>query len=127
MNSRDPKIIALLFNECINNQDIDRLTDLMTEGHTFIDRKGEIDEGKESMTKGWINFFKQFPEYKNTFTRVESTNDFVILIGYADWSKDSDRDYAIWTAKIENDKVAEWRIYEDTKENRQKFNVNNKN
>jgi len=43
MNSRDPKLIVLLFNECINNQDVEELTSLMTEDHTFIDRKGEID------------------------------------------------------------------------------------
>ena len=53
MNSRDPKLIALLFNECINNQNIEGLTSLMTEDHTFIDHKREIDEGKESMIKGW--------------------------------------------------------------------------
>jgi len=39
MNTRDPKLISLLFNEAIKNQDIDTLSDLMTEDHTFIDRE----------------------------------------------------------------------------------------
>jgi ketosteroid isomerase-like protein len=64
MDLKDPKIVTLQFNEYINNQDINRLTNLMTEDHTFIGREGEVDKGWESITKGWINFFNQFPAYK---------------------------------------------------------------
>ena len=38
-DARNPKLISLLFNEAMNNQDIDTLSDLMTEDHTFIDRE----------------------------------------------------------------------------------------
>ncbi|MFX0150601.1 MAG: YybH family protein, partial [Candidatus Hodarchaeota archaeon] len=114
---------ALQFNEYINNQDIEGLTNLMTEDHTFIDRKGEIDKGKESMKKGWINFFNQFPDYKNFFTRVESRDNLVILLGYAKWTTESKRDYTIWTARIKTNLVAEWRIHYDTEENRKEFNI----
>ena len=123
MNSRDPKLIALLFNECINTQNIEGLSSLMSEDHTFIDRKNDVYGEKEYMVKGWIDFFEQFPKYKNTFTRVESQDNLAIILGYANWSKDSKKDYAIWVASIENDLVAEWRIYEDTKENREKLNL----
>jgi ketosteroid isomerase-like protein len=123
MNSRDPKLTALQFNEYINSQDIEGLSSLMTEGHTFVDRKGEVDEGKESMTKGWIEFFEAFPDYRNTFTRVESQDDLVILIGYATWSQGSSPDHAIWTARIEDDLVAEWRIYHDTEEARRELGI----
>jgi ketosteroid isomerase-like protein len=77
MNLRDPKLTALQFNEYINSQDVEGLSSLMTESHTFVDRKGEVDKGKESMTKGWIAFFEAFPDYRNTFTRVESQDDLV--------------------------------------------------
>lgn len=121
MNLRDPKIIAIQFNEYINNQDIKGLSSLMTEDHVFIDRK---DECYGDMVNGWIEFFDNFPTYKNIFTRVDSQDNLVILVGYALWSKDSlEKDHAIWTARIENDLVAEWRIYEDTEENREKFNL----
>lgn len=43
MNTKDPKLIALQFNECINKQDIKGLSSLMTDDHTFIDRAGVID------------------------------------------------------------------------------------
>ena len=123
MNTVDPKLTALQFNEYINLQVIDGLSSLMTEGHTFIDRKGEVDEGKETMIKGWTEFFKSFPDYMNTFERVESHGDLVILYGFATWEKGSDPDYAIWSARIESDLVAEWRIYEDTEENKRRFNL----
>jgi predicted SnoaL-like aldol condensation-catalyzing enzyme len=96
---------------------------MMTDDHTFIDRAGVIDKGKESMTKGWIEFFASFPDYKNTFTRIESRDDLVVLHGYAYWSEESKYDPAIWIARIEGDLVAEWRIYEDTEENRKKFGL----
>lgn len=95
----------------------------MTEDHTFIDREGGVFRGKESMTKGWMDFFNQFPDYRNIFTRVESRDNLVIIIGYAKWSKEPSEDHVIWTAKIEDDLVAEWRIYHDTEENREKFNI----
>lgn len=123
MNKKDPKLTALQFNECINNQDIKGLSSLMTEDHTFIDREDEVHRGKGSMTKGWIEFFEAFPEYRNTFTRVESRDELVILIGHATWSKGSSADHAIWTARIEHDLVAEWRIYHDTEENRRRLDI----
>ncbi len=123
MNSVDPKLTALQFNEYINKQDIDGLSSLMTEDHVFVDRVGKGDKGNESMTKGWKGFFEMFPEYKNTFIRIQSQDDLVVIYGYAIWKKGSERDYVIWTAKIENDLVAEWRIYEDKEENKKKFNL----
>ncbi|MFX1495981.1 MAG: hypothetical protein ACFFBH_00495 [Promethearchaeota archaeon] len=121
MNSRDPKLIALLFNDCINNQDIKGITNLMTKDHVFIDRHGDC---FGDMINGWKEFFQNFPTYKNTFTQVESQENLVILIGYARWSEDSlEEDHAIWTATIENDLVAEWHIYEDTEENREKLSI----
>ena len=123
INTIDPKLIALQFNEYINRQDVAGLTSLMTDDHTFIDRKCDVVMGKDVMTRGWIEFFESFPEYKNTFQRVQSEGDLVVLFGYAIWNMGSDPDYAIWAAKIENDLVAEWRIYECTDENKRKFNL----
>lgn len=123
MNSTDPKLTVLQFNECINKQDIAGLSSLMTEDHIFVDREGNGDKGKDAMTKGWQGFFEMFPEYKNTFIRVQSQDDLVVIYGFAVRKKDAELDYVIWTAKIENDLVAEWRIYKDTEENKKKFNL----
>jgi ketosteroid isomerase-like protein len=123
MNSTDPKLTVLQFNEYINRQDINGLSNLMTDDHLFVDREGNSDKGKESMTKGWIKFFEMFPEYRNTFIRLQSQDELVVIYGYAVWNKGSEQDYVIWTVKIENDLVAEWRIYEDTEENKKRYNL----
>jgi ketosteroid isomerase-like protein len=122
-NMRDPKFTVLQFNEYINAQDILGLSSLMTPDHTFIDRKGKVDRGKDTMTKGWIDFFDAFPEYKNTFLRVESQGNIVFLYGFATWEQGSDPDHAIWMSRVEDDLVAEWRIYEDTENNVRKFAI----
>jgi predicted SnoaL-like aldol condensation-catalyzing enzyme len=105
MNTNDPKLIALQFNECINSQDIDGLARLMTEDHTFIDREGKANQPKESVVKGWREFFGMFPRYKNTFTRVESRDNLVIILGFAYWSEKKPYDPVIWTARLVNDLV----------------------
>jgi len=123
MNIKDAKMIALQFNECINSQDIDGLARLMTEDHTFIDREGKAHQPKESMVQGWREFFQMFPRYKNTFTRVESRDNLVIILGFAYWSEKEPYDPVIWTATIVNGLVREWRVYEDTEANRRVFNL----
>lgn len=121
MAASDPKQIALQFNKYINQQNIHGLTSLRTDEHQFIDRGDNLVRGKEIMTDAWVRFFDLFPEYRNTFERVESCGNLVILYGYATWKKGEAPDHAIWTATIENDLVAEWSIYENTEENRKKF------
>ena len=123
MNFRDPKLTVLQFNECITNHDVESLSRLMTDNHKFIDSAGNIVESKENIVKAWIEFFAMFPDYKNTFHMVKSEDNLVIIVGYAYWSEENKYDEAIWTAKIENDLVAEWCIYYDTKENRDKFQI----
>jgi predicted SnoaL-like aldol condensation-catalyzing enzyme len=123
MNSRDPKLFALLFNECIANRDLEGLAALMSEGHTFIDRTGTISQPKEYMVKAWKKFFASFPDYKNTFSRVESAGNTVSIVGYAFWSEEQPYDPVLWSARVEDDLIAEWRVYEDTPENRRLLNL----
>lgn len=123
MNSRDPKLTTLLFNERINNQDVEGLSRLMSEDHTLVVREGTIVQGIEANRKGWTSFFEMFPDYRNTFDRVESKDDLVIIIGHAFWSEKQPFDPVIWTAKVENDRVARWRIYDDTEGNRKGLGI----
>ncbi len=123
MNSRDPKLTCLLFNEAINRQDLDGLSALMTENHTFIDRNGKVGRPKSFMIDGWRQFFEMFPAYRNTFTRIESRGDFVTILGHAFWTEQQPHDPVIWTAKIENDLVAEWRVYADSGDNRKSLQL----
>ncbi|MHA2280901.1 MAG: hypothetical protein ACXAC5_08615 [Promethearchaeota archaeon] len=122
MNKRDPKLTALQFNEYINNQDIEGLSSLMAEGFWLKVREEPV--WNSDFINGWKRFFELNPTYKNIFTRVESRENLVIMIGYALWSKDSkEEDHTIWTAKIENDLLVKWQLYEDTEDNRNKLNI----
>ncbi|MFQ5891761.1 MAG: nuclear transport factor 2 family protein [Candidatus Methanofastidiosia archaeon] len=121
MKFSDPKIVALLFNKQINNQDLNRLTNLMTKDHTFIDSEGDVDRGREEMKRGWREFFKRFPDYENIFYRVESRGNLVIMLGHSECSYKPLHGPAIWTAKIKDDLVSEWRVYSDNEENRKKL------
>ncbi len=123
MNLKDPKLIVLQFNECINSQDVEGLAALMTEDHVLVDREGKTGRTKEAMIEGWKQFFQMFPKYRNTFTRLQSSGDCVVILGSAYWSENEPYDPVIWTAIIANDLVREWRIHEDTEANRKKFEL----
>jgi ketosteroid isomerase-like protein len=123
MRFSDPKTVTLLFNEYINSQDLKSLERLMTEDHTFIDASGEVISGKEEMTKSWETFFERYPDYCNVFSRVESRDNLVIMIGHSECSEKVLDGPAIWTAIIRNGLVAEWRVYGDTEKNRRRLGL----
>jgi predicted SnoaL-like aldol condensation-catalyzing enzyme len=96
---------------------------LMAEDHLFIDSSDDVHKGKEMMVKGWNDFFNQYPDYRNHFSVVESRDNLVLVIGHSTCSHESLDGPALWTAKVENDLIAEWRVYLDTVENRQKLGL----
>lgn len=124
MDNRDPKLIALLFNDCINNRDIDGLADLMTDDHTLI-CDGHVDtKDKNSSRKAWSTFFSLYPDYLNHFSRIESRDDFVVIVGRSTCSNEQKLNTsALWSARIRDDKVSEWQVYEDNPENREKIQL----
>lgn len=123
MTPEDPISIVQEFNNCINNQDIYGLSNLMAEKHTFINRDGTSHGPKSHMVKGWKGFFKMFPTYRNTFNKIKAIDNFVSVLGFAYWSEKEPYDPVIWTAIIEDNLISEWRIYKDSPENRKKFNL----
>jgi len=125
MPTADPETIALQFNECINNADIQGLEELMTEDHIFIDMANNRIKGKASnIAMAWKPFFKQFPIYKNIFKNVVAKDTIVIMQGYSVCSEEILNNIrAIWVAEIIENKVGLWHIYPDTKENREMLNL----
>lgn len=117
----DPKELALKFTDCINRRDVDGLGQLMTHDHCFIDPEDELDEGRRSCLENWQGFFQIFPDYKNITDKVKLDGDMVIIEGKAECSDSRLAGPAIWTAKIEGDKIKEWRVYEDNPANRNKL------
>jgi len=123
MNKRDPKLTVLQFNECINNQDPDGLANLMTEDVTLVEGEETAHKGKDAVKNAWTTFFNMCPDYKNHFTRIESRENMVIIIGFSTCSNKAVDGPALWTARIENDLITEWRILDDTKENRKSLDI----
>ena len=123
MNKKDPKLTVLQFNECINNQDSDGLENFLTQDTKMIQGEEITHVGKDTLKKIWIQFFKMCPDYKNHFIRIESQENLVIIIGYSTCSTKALDGPVLWTAKIENDLVAEWRILDDSKENRKLLGI----
>jgi len=123
--NRNPKTIALEFNDCINNRNIEMLSTLMTDDHTFIDTAENHVIGKQNCVAAWNKFFEAFPDYKNIFATVSSNGNNVTMEGHSTCSDNRLEGNAIWTAKIEDDKLSEWRVYEDTYDNRTKLKLKN--
>ncbi len=123
MSVEDPKSVVLRFNECINNRDLQGISNLMTVDHIFIDSDDNVHKGKDLMVKGWKDFFTQFPDYRNHFATVESRENDVFVTGHSTCSFQPLDGPALWTAKVEDGLVAEWRVYHDTNENREKLNL----
>ncbi len=102
--------IALKFNEKINEQDLEGLAGLMTEDHTFVDSDNNATKGKKTTMRGWKEFFKTYPDYKNTFTNVTTQDNIVVMIGYSTCTHKPLNGPNIWTAKIRGKHVSEWRV-----------------
>jgi len=109
LDAFDVMMVALRFNEKINQQDPDGLVKLMTDDHTFIDKSGDIDK---NMNEGWRRFFKNHPNYRNVFTSVTVENNVVIMVGFSTCSNEPMLNGpSMWTAKVRGGRVSEWRVY----------------
>ncbi|MDF1538575.1 MAG: nuclear transport factor 2 family protein [Candidatus Thorarchaeota archaeon] len=114
----NPSAVALRFNLMINTRNLDGLSELMTDDHTFIDSSNDVHAGKSEMVPGWKEFFEKYPDYRNIFTWVAVRNDTVLIIGYSTCSEPILDGPALWTAEARNGRLSEWRVYLDTPENR---------
>ena len=59
----NPVETILQFLERINQHDADKLAELMTEDHVFIDSLGQSTRGREKMRTGWQGYFAFCPDY----------------------------------------------------------------
>lgn len=119
MKTNDPYDLVVQFNECITRRDIDGLASLMTDGHTFIDKVGNVVAGKMTAIEAWRGFFKAFPDYRNTFEQWKADAGIVTISGRSHCSDQRLEGPALWRAVVADQALAEWRVYEDSPSNRQ--------
>jgi hypothetical protein len=108
MDAFDVMMVALGFNEKINQRNLVGLVKLMTTDHTFIDNSGDV---YKDMKEGWREFFENNPDYRNIFTSVTVKDNVVVMVGYSTCSNERRLNGpSIWTAKIRGGRVSEWRV-----------------
>jgi len=115
-----PNSVALKFVEIINSGNSKELVKLQTEDFTFIDMAGDITRGRD----GWPNYFSTYPKYKIHVKHVLTSGNAVAIIGKTTGShippKLEAKETVLWTAEIQNNQVAQWRIYSDINEIKKK-------
>jgi ketosteroid isomerase-like protein len=120
----DPRALTIEFNERINNRDVDGLGTLMTDDHTFNDTADHAIRGKSDCLEAWRGFFKSFPDYRNAFDWFVVDDARVVIVGGRSSCSDARLDGpALWVARARDDKLAEWRVYEDTPANRRALGI----
>jgi len=111
--------VVLRFIDAINAADLDRISTLMTEGHTFVDSDGSKLVGREAMRKAWSQFFSMTPSCRIDVEEMFSGKNHVVLIGIATgtrvavgpsetaeaWSVP-----AAWRA-VEEARIATWQVF----------------
>lgn len=120
--------IAQAFVRAINRQDVDRLAELMSPAHRFIDALDNTAEGLNKMREAWTAYFRMVPDYslaiEEYYPSGASANSgpVVIMLGIASgtYTRDGKLDpQKHWQtpiairALIEDGLVSEWRIYAD--------------
>jgi ketosteroid isomerase-like protein len=110
--------VVTAFNDCINRRDLDGLAAMMTDDHTFIDSAGGRVAGKEACLRAWSGFFAAFPDYQNHFERVTMHGGDVVVAGRSTCADPRLDGPALWSARVEGEEVAVWRVCADTPEAR---------
>src|ERR1700675_1357994 len=124
-NSRQSVVGTVLqFLERINQHDADKLAELMTEDHTFIDSLGQSVSGRENMRLGWRSYYAFCPDYWVTHQEIFPNGDLVAVFGAASGTIAADgrlpdenkwRTSAAWLAIVDRNLVKQWRVYADNK------------
>ena len=114
--------VAHKFGCAINEQNLEALTELMPEGHRFVDSLGRVMKGRETVRAGWVEYFKMVADYSIDLQETFSKGPVVVMTGLAQgsyavggkltpeyrWSTP-----AVFRAFVEDGKIVEWRVYAD--------------
>lgn len=122
--------VAHAFVRAINRQNVDALAELMTEEHRFIDSMGNVSEGREKMRSSWARYFAMVPDFTVAIEEIFCDGPVVVMLGVAQGTYSTDGQLkpenrwatpAAFRAFIQEQKVAEWRVYCDNEPIRQKM------
>ena len=69
--------------DCINQHDVNKLAEYVTEDHEFIDSLGQSVSGREKMRSGWRGYFAFCPDYWVAHEEVFPNGKLVAVFGAA--------------------------------------------
>jgi ketosteroid isomerase-like protein len=122
--SDSPTQTVLSFIDRINEHDEDKLADLMTDDHVFVDSLGNAIKGKEKVRAAWKSYFAFCPDYRIAGEEFLQSGDNVGAFGTAGGTIRVNSEMppenrwkipAAWKAVIVRGLVREWRVYADNK------------
>jgi len=129
---QSPEAVAAAFVSAINAHNTDELARLMTHEHRFVDSLGNVVQGKDKMRAGWAGYFRMVPDYTIVVNETFTDGSIVVMFGMArgTYSEDGKTLLAknVWQtpialrAEIQEDRVAEWRVYADNEPIRRLMN-----
>jgi ketosteroid isomerase-like protein len=115
---------VLLFLDRINQRDPDKLAEVMSEDHVFIDSLGRRMNGRETMRQGWRAYYALCPDYWVSHEEIFDHGNVVVVFGAAGGTISSSgkmpvenkwETSAAWRVVVKNGLVQEWRVYADNK------------
>jgi ketosteroid isomerase-like protein len=113
---------VLRFVAAINDHDPDRIAELMTDDHMFVDSLDSARTGKKDMWRAWNQYMAMFPDYRIHVEETFQNRELVGLFGRATgtWAVDGELleenrfDVpAAWKAVVRDGKVKHWQVYAD--------------
>ena len=113
----NPIQTVLEFMDRINQRNVDKLVELMTEDHVFVDSLGNQIRGREKMRAGWRGYYGMCPDYWVSHEEIFEKGNTVAIVGVAGGTirESKWRTPAAWLAVVDNGLVKEWRVYADNK------------
>jgi len=119
-----PTQVVLDFIERINGHDADKLAELMTDDHIFVDSLGNTMKGKEKMRGAWKSYFTFCPDYRISHEDILQSGNMVAAFGAAGGTVSVKGQLpaenrwqipAAWKVVVLRGLVHEWRVYADNK------------
>ena len=116
------KEVVYSFIAAINGHDTDRIYNLMSEDHVFIDGYGNRCKGRKEMKNGWIKYFEMFPDYLIEITDYAENETMSGLFGFAgatfkNKKNESNSNYwripAALKAIVKDGKIKYWQVFCD--------------
>ena len=115
---------VLEFLDRINRRDVEKLAELMTEDHVFVDSLGQQIRGRAKVRSGWSGYYAICPDYWVSHNEVFQNGNTVAICGEAGGTICANgrltperkwRTPAAWLAIVREGMVQKWQVYADNK------------